>query len=125
VHRLTWAAQILFGVFFIAIGVVHLVLPPDLPELYEWMYDLPTWVHWVSGLAEIAGGLGLILPGLTRIKPQLTPLAASGLFVIMVLAAGWHLTRGDAVSIAGNLVSAAVLAVIAIVRWRTHPISAR
>ena len=35
------------------------------------------------GISEIAGGLGLILPGLVRVHRELTPLAASGLVVIM------------------------------------------
>jgi hypothetical protein len=36
------------------------------------------------GLAELLGGIGLILPGLLRIKPGLTPLAAAGLVIIMI-----------------------------------------
>jgi hypothetical protein len=35
-------------------------------------------------VAEVLGGLGLVLPGLLRIRPELTPLAAAGLVVIMV-----------------------------------------
>ena len=36
------------------------------------------------GVCEVLGALGLILPGLTRIRPELTPLAARGLVLIMV-----------------------------------------
>ena len=36
------------------------------------------------GVCEALGGLGLILPGLLRIKPGLTPLAAVGLVIIVV-----------------------------------------
>ena len=36
------------------------------------------------GLAEAAGALGLILPGLLRIRRELTPLAAAGLVIIMI-----------------------------------------
>jgi hypothetical protein len=35
------------------------------------------------GVAEVTGALGLILPGLLRIRPGLTPLAACGLIIIM------------------------------------------
>ena len=35
------------------------------------------------GVAEVLGAVGLILPGLLRIRPGLTPLAAAGLVIIM------------------------------------------
>jgi hypothetical protein len=35
-------------------------------------------------VAELIGALGLVLPGLLRIKPGLTPLAAAGLVIIMI-----------------------------------------
>ena len=124
-HRSVWVLQIVLGVYFVAIGVLHLVVPEGLPAPLAWMYDLPTWVHYLSGTAEILGGLGLILPGWTRIKPELTPLAAGGLMLVMLGAAVWHLPRGDVQNVVSNLVLVAVLAVIAAVRWRTHPLPAR
>ncbi len=124
-HRVTWILQILLGIYFVAIGVLHLVVPEGLPEPMAWMYDLPQWVHVVSGTAEILGGLGLILPGLTRILPGLTPLAASGLVIVMLGAATWHATRAEYDSIAGNLIAAALLVFVAWVRWRKHPLPAR
>src|SRR5678809_1471240 len=36
------------------------------------------------GVCEILGALGLVLPGLLRIQPGLTPLAAVGLLIIMI-----------------------------------------
>ena len=78
-----WILQILLGLYFLAIGVVHFIVPPDLPATLSWMYDLPAWLHWISGTAEILGGLGLILPGLAKIQTRLTPLAALGLALIM------------------------------------------
>jgi putative oxidoreductase len=123
-HRVAWVLQVVLGVYFVAVGVMHLVVPDGLPSVMEWMYDLPTWLHYVSGTAEILGGLGLILPGLTRIRPQLTPLAATGLVIVMLGAAVWHLPRGEAQNIAGNLVLAALLAFVAWVRWQRHPLHA-
>ena len=54
-------------------------------------------LHFI-GFCELAGSLGLILPMLTRVMPQLTPAAAAGLTVIMILAVGFHLQRKDPVS---------------------------
>jgi putative oxidoreductase len=124
-HRTAWALQLLLGIYFVAIGIMHFVVPEGLPTPLEWMYDLPTWAHWLSGAAEILGGLGLILPGLTGIRPELTPLAAAGLTLVMLLAAIYHLTRGELLNIGSNLLVAALTAFIAYVRWRRVPLPAR
>jgi uncharacterized membrane protein YphA (DoxX/SURF4 family) len=47
------------------------------------------------GISELLGAIGLILPSALRIKPILTPLAAIGLAIIMVLAAIYHITHGE------------------------------
>lgn len=48
------------------------------------------------GVAELLGGLGLLLlAALTGILPWLTPLAATGLALIMILAAGFHAMREE------------------------------
>jgi uncharacterized membrane protein len=125
VHRVLWVLQILLGVYFIAIGVMHFVVPDGLPDQVGWMYDLPTSVHVVAGVAEILGGLGLILPGLTGIRPELTWMAAAGLALVMVAAAAWHLSRGEATNIGVNLLNAAVLALVAYQRWGPRPLSPR
>ena len=69
-NRVLWAAQIVAGVFFIYVGISHFILPEGLPAFMSWMYDLSTTVHVISGTAELLGGLGLILPAVTRIQPQ-------------------------------------------------------
>jgi hypothetical protein len=49
------------------------------------------------GVCEVLGALGLLLPGILRIRPGLTPLAAAGLVIIMIGATGITLAGGDAV----------------------------
>ena len=36
------------------------------------------------GVAELLGGLGLVLPGIFKVHRHLTPLAAAGLVIIMI-----------------------------------------
>lgn len=108
-----------FGIFFIAFGILHFVVPDGLPTPMAWMYDLDTPLHIVAGTAEILGGLGLILPRLTGVMPRLTALAAAGLTTVMVGAAAWHLTRSEWTSIVMNLVVAAAMAYVAIHEWRS------
>lgn len=47
------------------------------------------------GISEVLGAIGLILPAALRILPLLTPLAAAGLSIIMVLATQYHLSHGE------------------------------
>lgn len=122
-HKAAWVIQIVLGMFFIVLGVLHLIVPEGLPSQLEWMYDLPPWLHGVSGAAEILGGLGLILPGLTKMRMVLTSLAAAGLALVMLFAAAWHLSRGEVRSIVVNLLIAGVLAYLAYIRTRRIPVT--
>lgn len=122
---LLWLLQVLLGVYFIATGIVHFILPPGLPEPMAWMYELSPGLHYFSGAAEILGGLGLILPGLTRIQMRLTVLAALGLVLVMLGAAVWHITRGEAANLAMNLVLAALASFVAYGRWKVSPLRDR
>lgn len=124
-HRFAWVLQVVLGIYFVAIGVMHFAVPEGLPDQMAWMYELPTWLHVASGTADILGGLGLVLPAATRIRPQLTPLAAAGLAVVMVFAALWHVPRGEIPDVVLTLVMAAVLLWLARVRWQSHPIAPR
>ncbi|MFZ1267494.1 MAG: DoxX family protein, partial [Anaerolineae bacterium] len=73
----------------------------------------------------ILGGLGLILPGLTRIQTRLTPLAALGLAIVMVGAAAWHTTRGEFPNVIMNIVVAALMGFVAYGRWKLRPLKDR
>jgi uncharacterized membrane protein len=88
---LLWVLQIFMGLYFLSIGVMHFNTPPGLPEPMSWMYELSSTLHLISGLAEILGGLGLILPAITKIQTRLVPLAAAGLVLVMLGAAVYHL----------------------------------
>jgi uncharacterized membrane protein YphA (DoxX/SURF4 family) len=51
------------------------------------------------GMAEIAGSLGIVLPMATNIAPWLSPWAAIGLAIIMLLAIGFHVRRHESVAV--------------------------
>lgn len=68
----------------------------------------------VIGIAEFAAALGLILPAVTGIATILTPLAATGLAVTMVLAAITHARRKEPSGIVMNVV---ILVLAAVVAW--------
>ena len=121
-HVFLWVLQIVLALYFGSIGVMHFVVPPGLPAPLGWMYELPPLLHWVSGGAEILAALGLVLPGLTKIRPQLTALAAAGLVLVMVGAAVWHISRGETATLLMNGLLAAVCGFVAYGRWRVRPL---
>jgi hypothetical protein len=73
------------------------------------------------GVAELAGGLGLILPGLSGIRPGLTPLAAAGLAIIMIGATVLSVATAGLAAALIPLVVGLLLAFVAYGRWRVAP----
>lgn len=80
-HVALWTLQALLAALFLFAGAAKLAMPAS--ELAQ-QTGLPALFMQFIALAEVAGGLGLLLPGLVRIHRELTPIAASGLIVIMV-----------------------------------------
>ncbi len=119
---LLWALQVLLSILFLYQGYLHFSVPPGLPPQMAWMYELPTGLHYFSGTAEILAGLGLILPGLTRIQTRLTPLAALGLVFVMAGAAVWQLTRNAYVDVFGNIIIMGLAGFVAYGRWKLSPL---
>jgi hypothetical protein len=67
----------------------------------------------VIGVSEFLGGVGLILPAMTGVKTKLTPFAAFGLTLVMILAAVFHIVRGEYNFVPINLVLGGVASFIA------------
>lgn len=122
-NRALWILQVVFGIYFIAIGILHFIVPDGLPSPMSWMYDMSTGLHIVAGTLEILGGVGLIVPAALRILPFLTPLAGAGLAVLMIAAAAWHGQQEQFSNIPQNLIIAALLAFIAYGRWKIAPLA--
>jgi len=76
-----WTVQILLALLFLFAGVTKLAMPSD--TLAAQGPFAPDFLRFI-GFAEVAGALGLVLPGLLRIHRHLTPLAATGLAIIMI-----------------------------------------
>lgn len=110
-----WVLQVLLAGVFVAAGVVKATRPKaKLAEKLPWVEDFsPATIRFI-GIVEVAGGLGLILPAITGIAEVLTPVAATGLAVVMVLAAVVHARRKEA---AGIVVNVVLLVLAAVVAW--------
>ena len=113
-----WIVQGLLAALFLFAGGAKLVLPLD---QMAGPVALPGWFLRFLGVAEVLGALGLILPGLLRIRPGLTPLAAAGLVIIMIGATVITLVGGMVAVALMNLVVALLAAFVAYGRWRLAP----
>ena len=119
-----WILQVFLGLYFIMTGFNHFTLAM-VPDMMAWMFDLSPGMHYLAGTLEILGGLGLILPGIFKIRTRLIPLAALGLMLLMVGAAVFHIPRGEFMQIGFNVGNFVLLGIIAYGRWKSHPIPER
>jgi hypothetical protein len=94
------------------VSVEALPMPIPLPQAFVWFI----------GIAEVLGALGLILPGLTRIRPGLTVAAAVGLVLLTICAATYQMLAAQP----GNAVFALSVGLLAVAvaygRWQLAPL---
>jgi uncharacterized membrane protein YphA (DoxX/SURF4 family) len=115
-----WIIQALLALLFLFAGGVKLVMPIE--EMMKQMpLPLPGWFIRFTGIVEVLGAIGLILPWLLRIRPGLTPLAAAGLVIVMIGATAYTLAAVDVPSALMPLVVGFFCAFIAYGRWRLTP----
>jgi hypothetical protein len=130
-NLLLWTLQVLWGVFFSFTGFGKILACDQavwnrmLPNV-AWFSAVPQALFVFIGICEFLGGIGLILPAMTGVKPKLTPHAAIGLTLIMILAAIFHIVRGEShFFLPVNLVLGGIAASIAYGRLIAMPIAAR
>jgi len=86
-----WTLQFLLAALFLFSGVMKFILPV---EVLTKGNSFPVWFIYFIGVMEVLGAIGLVVPALTRIAPILTPLAASGLVIIMAGATVISIPKG-------------------------------
>ena len=107
-----WVIQIVLAAMFAMAGVMKSTQPKEkLASRLPWVEDYSAGTVRLIGVVELLAAIGLILPAATGILPILTPLAASGLALVMILAMNTHRRRHEPSGIAFN----AVLLVLALV----------
>lgn len=126
-HIALWVVQVLLALAFVAAGSMKLTQPAEalIANGLTFVTYTPLAVVRIAGLSEVLGAIGLILPAALRIQPRLTGFAAVGLVVVMVLAAGTHLTHDEAAMVPPNVVLGGLAAFVAWGRLAAAPIPAR
>ena len=118
-----WILQVLLALAFLAHGWLFLAPPPEIAAKMN--ETLPRWFQLFLGIAEILAGIGLTLPGITRIKPWLVVWAAGGIMIVMVSATVWHAIRGEISSAVVTFVLLTIASFVAYMRLRVRPIPPR
>jgi hypothetical protein len=118
-----WTAQIFLALVFLITGAAKLLLPiENLNELIPWTKDINSMPVRLIGLSELIGSLGLILPSLLRIKPQLTSLAAICVALVMLLAIIFNLSIDETSVLGINVLLFLVAIFVAWGRFTRSPI---
>lgn len=116
---LVWLLQVALAFVFLAHGWMFLFPSPEIAALMN--ASLPRWFTLFLGVAEIAAGIGVTLPALTRIQPWLVRWAAFGMALVVGAATVWHAVRGEWTSAATTLVLFGLAMLLA--RVRRGPVS--
>lgn len=95
-----WIAQVFLALTFIGTGFMKIVQPEQLP--FPWIKDSRNLVL-ITGMIDLLGGIGIILPTLLRIQPKLTNYASYGIIALMTAAIVFHVSRGEAKDIGFNI----------------------
>lgn len=118
-----WILQGLLAVMFAWHGWLFVAPPAELVELIN--ANIGPRFSFFIGVAELLAAVGLILPGVTRILPWLTALAAAGLMIVTASATGYHLFRGEIENGITTAVLFGLVTFVAYMRWKVKPISAQ
>jgi putative oxidoreductase len=123
-HIALWIVQGFLALMFGYVGLMKIVLPAA--QLMESDMSFANFVGIEMtrfiGVSELLGAMGLILPAALRIKPILTPLAASGIALVMILATAYHAYANEPLSTIAFFLLAAF---VAWGRYKKVPIEAK
>src|SRR5438309_11449017 len=107
-----WSVQGFLALFFLAAGAPKLIGRGM--ERWTGFSELPRAMVVFIGVTEVLGAAGLVLPMATGVLPWLTPLAAIGLAIIVLMATGFHLRADERINALETGLWASIAAVLAI-----------
>lgn len=123
IGRVLWVAQVLLALGMVSAGVIKLI--SDDATLTSFYPIFPALFIRFIGICEVLGAIGVIVPSVLRIRPELTPLAAAGLAIIMAGAVISTIAMAAASMIASPLILFLLAVFVAYGRWKLAPITPR
>ncbi|MBB3131921.1 putative membrane protein YphA (DoxX/SURF4 family) [Paenibacillus rhizosphaerae] len=112
-----WILQGILGAGFIYSGWMKAFQQEKARTAWPWVGDVPKPLASGIGMLEWAGVLGVILPLATGIAPVLTPIAALGLAVTVLLGAAFHVFRKEYKEIGINIAFLVLAIIVVVGRW--------
>ena len=110
-----WSVQGFLALFFLAAGAPKLIGRGL--ERWTGFSEVPRPLVVFIGVTEVLGAAGLVVPMVTGIAPWLTPFAALGLAIIVLMATGFHLRANERINALETGLWASIAVVIALGRW--------
>jgi hypothetical protein len=99
-------------------GLMKLFMPvKKISNIFPWTGQVSVPFLRFIGVVDIAGGLGILLPLLTHIHPELTLLAALGCTLLQLLAIGFHARRNEITQTPFNFFMLGLAAFVVWGRW--------
>ena len=121
-----WVVQWLLALTFAGTGVWKLSEAiPNLAAKMPWMGQVSPGFLYMTAVFDLLGGLGVLLPSVTRIKPGLTVLAALGCAALQASAIVFHFSRGEATNTPFNFLLVVLSLFVAWGRRSKAPIAPR
>jgi uncharacterized membrane protein YphA (DoxX/SURF4 family) len=121
-NRALWVAQIVLALVFLAAGLTKLFMSSAALEAAMPAQLSVAFLRFL-GVCEVLGAIGMILPGLLRIRPWLTPLAAAGFVLIMIGAVYYTIVLDGLAPALFPLIVGVLSIFVAYGRWRVAPLS--
>ena len=122
IHITLWIAQVVLAALLVMGAVMKFMPIEKIAPMMPWMAQVSPMSVRLLGLVDLLGAIGIIIPSLLRIKPQLTPWAALCIIVLMLSASIFHVSRGEASAIGFNIFCALIATFIAWGRFKKVPI---
>jgi putative oxidoreductase len=120
-----WVAQVLISLTLIWAAYIKLFQPiEETAKMLPWALDNPGLLKF-TGIIDLLGGIGIVLPAALKIQPKLTVFAAYGIIALMIAASVFHISRGEASLIGMNIFFFVLAGFIAWGRTKKAPVLAK
>ncbi|MDI9858329.1 DoxX family protein [Flectobacillus roseus] len=117
---ITWILQILLAASLTYGGLMKLVTPVDqLAQIWPWVSQVPSQLLWGTAIVDLLGAVGIVLPKLFQIKPQLSRWTAYGILGLMLSAIIFHVVRDEGKVIGFNIFLM-ILTLILLKLWKSE-----
>lgn len=125
-HVALWITQLSLALTFVGGAIWKLLTPLDaLAASIPWAGEVPPAFLYFTAIVDLCGGLGVVLPSLTRVAPRTTVAAAIGCIALQLSAIAFHVSRGEAAATPFNVLLVALSAFVAWGRLEGAPIPPR